>query len=263
MSCNNEERQFEDDLEAIKNYISDNNLNAQSTASGLHYVVVNEGTGTIKPDLLSQVKVTYRGELLNGDIFEKRDDETIFAVANVIEGWREGLQLMTVGAKYQLLIPSKLAYGETGNGNIAPDTPLFFEIELFDIISEEIIFQDQLVEIAAFANNRGYDYEVTSSGLHYVVVEPGTGTDMPSEDSNVTTTYRGEFLTGGVFDESTSEIEFNLSNVIAGWTEGLQLMKKESTYYFIIPSRLAYGQQGQNSIPGNTPLFFEVNLIDF
>ncbi len=263
MSCNNEEKQFEDDLEAIKNYIAENNLDAQSTASGLHYVVINEGTGTIKPDLVSQVKVTYRGELLDGEIFEKQDDPTIFAVAGVIEGWREGLQLMTVGAKYQFLIPSKLAYGETGNGSIAPDTPLFFEVELFDIINEEIIFQNQLLTIADFANDRGYDYEVTASGLHYVVVEPGTGTDMPAEDANVKTTYRGEFLSGEVFDESSSEIEFNLQNVIAGWTEGLQLMKKESTYYFIIPSRLAYGQQGQNSIPPNTPLFFEVNLIDF
>ena len=200
---------------------------------------------------------------MDGEIFEKVDDPIILTVGGVIEGWREGLKLMTVGAKYQLLIPSILAYGETGNGTIPPNTPLFFEIELHDVTSEETVFQDQLLTIAEWATDRGYDYEVTSTGLHYVVIEEGTGTDMPAADSNVKTTYRGEFLTGGIFDQSIEAIEFNLSGVIAGWTEGLQLMKKESTYYFIIPSRLAYGQQGQNTIPPNTPLFFEVSLIDF
>jgi len=263
MSCRNEEKQFEDDLEAIENYIAENNLDAQSTASGLHYVVLEEGTGTVNPDIFSQVEVTYRGEFLSGEIFEKQDDPTSFALSGVIEGWREGLQLMTTGAKFQLLIPSRLAYGESGRGNIDPDTPLFFEIELLDVISEDIVFENQMIEIAQYAESKGYDYQVTNSGLHYVVVEEGTGTEMPGPMTNVTCTYRGEFLSGGIFDSSSSAIDFRLDNVIAGWTEGVQLMKKEAIFYLIIPSRLAYGQQGQNSIPPNTPLFFEINLIDF
>lgn len=106
---------------------------------------------------------------------------------------------------------------------------------------------------------------VTASGLKYIVMKDGAGAS-PTAASTVTVHYTGTFLDGRVFDSSVSRGQpatFPLSNVIKGWTEGLQLMKEGAKYKFFIPSNLAYGEQGYGGgiIPPNTPLIFEIELI--
>lgn len=109
----------------------------KTTGDGLQYKVLKEGTGpTPKPT--DTVTVNYRGTLLNGTEFDssyKRNEPATFPVNGVIPGWTEALQLMKVGAKYQLFIPSALAYGERGtpDGSIAPNSTLIFEVELLGI----------------------------------------------------------------------------------------------------------------------------------
>lgn len=109
---------------------------AKSTASGLVYVVQKEGTGA-KPTLNSVVKVKYTGKILEtGKVFdstEKNGGEPVeFPLDAVIPGWKEGLQLMSPGAKYTFYIPAALAYGENGapQGGIGPNQALEFEVEL-------------------------------------------------------------------------------------------------------------------------------------
>ncbi|MCK5876200.1 MAG: FKBP-type peptidyl-prolyl cis-trans isomerase [Candidatus Marithrix sp.] len=108
--------------------------------SGLQYKVLTPGTGEI-PKADSQVKTNYRGTLIDGTEFDssyKRNKPATFSVGGVISGWTEALQLMKEGAKWQLFIPSKLAYGPKGaGGKIGPDATLIFEIELLEIIKEE------------------------------------------------------------------------------------------------------------------------------
>lgn len=105
----------------------------KTTASGLQYEVLKEGSGPNPKDGES-VKVSYKGTLINGDIFDQNESAT-FGVGQVIPGWTEALKMMSVGAKYRLVIPSKLAYGErgTGNGRIPPNATLVFEVELLGI----------------------------------------------------------------------------------------------------------------------------------
>lgn len=108
----------------------------KSTASGLQYKVIKEGKGP-KPKSTDVVKVHYRGTLLDGTEFDssyKRGEPVEFPLDQVIKGWTEGLQLMTVGSKYQLFIPSALAYGEPGNRGIPPNSALIFEVELLEIM---------------------------------------------------------------------------------------------------------------------------------
>ncbi len=108
-----------------------------TTASGLQYEVVKEGTGT-KPTISDMVKVHYHGTLIDGTVFDssvKRGIPAEFGVNQVIKGWVEALQLMPVGSKYKLYIPSELAYGQQGAGAmIKPNSALIFEVELLDII---------------------------------------------------------------------------------------------------------------------------------
>jgi FKBP-type peptidyl-prolyl cis-trans isomerase FklB len=104
--------------------------------SGLQYKVITEGKGP-KPIVDDQVTVHYRGKLLNGTIFDAsydRNEPATFGLNQVIKGWTEGLQQMQVGGKYELYIPSDLAYGDAGAGEmIPPGSTLIFEIELFKI----------------------------------------------------------------------------------------------------------------------------------
>ena len=107
------------------------------TESGLQYEVVTEGTGA-KPTAEDRVKVHYHGTLIDGTVFDSsvlRKEPATFGVTQVIAGWIEALQLMTVGSKWKLYIPSDLAYGAHGAGDaIKPHTALIFEVELLDII---------------------------------------------------------------------------------------------------------------------------------
>lgn len=105
--------------------------------------------------------------------------------------------------------------------------------------------------------------KTTDSGLQYEVVEEGDG-PMPSDADSVTVHYTGELLNGEVFDSSRERgepVTFQLSQVIPGWTEGLQLMKEGGRYKFYIPSDLAYGPGGNRSIGPNETLVFDVELI--
>lgn len=107
----------------------------KTTASGLQYEVVTEGTG-IKPLATDSVTVNYKGTLIDGTEFDNsytRGEPITFPLNRVIAGWTEGLQLMTVGSKYKFYIPYTLAYGIHGQGPIPGGATLIFEVELLDV----------------------------------------------------------------------------------------------------------------------------------
>ena len=121
----------------IKKFLKDNKINARPTATGLYYVETKRGTG-VKASAGKKVKVNYTGKLFDGTVFDSSEGKTPieFTLGNkeVIPGWDEGISMMRVGGKAKLVIPSSLAYGENGAGNvIAPFTPLTFEVELLDV----------------------------------------------------------------------------------------------------------------------------------
>ena len=105
--------------------------------SGLQYEILKQGTGA-KPSANDKVKCHYHGTLINGTVFDssvQRGEPATFGVSQVIPGWVEALQLMPVGSKWRLFIPSNLAYGEHGAGDvIEPNSTLIFDVELLDIV---------------------------------------------------------------------------------------------------------------------------------
>ena len=108
-----------------------------TTASGLQYIIEKKGTGPI-PKATDKVKVNYEGSLIDGKIFDSSEKHggqpAEFQVNGVIPGWTEALQLMPVGSKYKLFVPSALAYGDRGAGpDIGPGAVLIFEVELLSI----------------------------------------------------------------------------------------------------------------------------------
>ena len=126
-------------LEKGQTYLAENakKPGVKTTASGLQYTVLQEGTGK-SPKATDTVLVHYRGTLLNGTEFDssyKRNQPIEFPLNGVIPGWTEGVQLMKEGAKYQFVIPSNLAYGRRGTpgGPIGPDETLIFDVELLKV----------------------------------------------------------------------------------------------------------------------------------
>jgi FKBP-type peptidyl-prolyl cis-trans isomerase FklB len=108
----------------------------KTTASGLQYTVLKEGTGK-QPKATDTVEVNYEGKLLDGTVFDssyKRGQSISFPLNQVIPGWTEGVALMKEGAKYEFFIPSNLAYGSQGAGGaIGPDETLIFTVELIKV----------------------------------------------------------------------------------------------------------------------------------
>lgn len=114
-------------------------VEVKTTASGLQYEVLKEGDGA-KPTAGDQVTVHYTGKLIDGTVFDSSEERGVpatFGVTQVIPGWVEALQLMSVGSTWRLFIPSALAYGPQGAGGvIGPNQTLIFDVSLLDIVKK-------------------------------------------------------------------------------------------------------------------------------
>lgn len=140
MGCQ-QETQFEKDREAIRNYIAENNLEAQPHPSGLYYNISEQG-GNVRPSLSDELEVRYVGRLLADDtsIFDQTDGQSTakLRLAAVIQGWQIGMPFIGRGGEIRLYVPSNLAYGSQsrldadGNEVIPANSPLIFDIELVD-----------------------------------------------------------------------------------------------------------------------------------
>ena len=115
-------------------------------------------------------------------------------------------------------------------------------------------------DIIDYIEENNLNAKRTNSGLYYVINNEGSGT-RPSSNSNVTVVYKGYFLDGTVFDESTNGISFGLNQVIRGWTEGIPYFKEGGSGILLIPSYLGYGDTRRGSIPGGAALVFDIKLI--
>lgn len=138
---NASEKEGQDNLETGNKFLETNKARegVTTTESGLQYEIITKGTGA-KPKATDQVRVNYHGTLIDGTVFDSsvdRGEPATFGVGQVIPGWTEALQLMPVGSKWKVFLPSKIAYGERGaGGNIGPNSVLIFEVELLEIIKK-------------------------------------------------------------------------------------------------------------------------------
>ena len=223
---------------------------AQKTASGLATKVLKAGTGKDHPTRDDLVTVHYTGWTTDGKMFDssvQRGQPATFGVARVIPGFGEGLQLMTVGEKRRLWIPEAIAYkGQDGR----PKGMLVFDVELLDIPNRA----------PSDVKAPPADAKKTASGIAYRVLREGTGGRHPKASDQVTVHYTGWTTDGKMFDSSVTRGQpatFPLDGVIAGWTEGVQLMSEGEKVRFWIPEKLAY--KGERAPYGM--LVFDIELI--
>lgn len=135
------EKQGQENLEAGNAFLEENKKRPEVkvTDSGMQYEVLVEGDGPV-PTSEDRVRVHYHGTLIDGTVFDSsvdRGEPAVFGVTQVIPGWTEALQMMPVGSKWKIYLPSDLAYGERGaGGDIGPNETLIFEVELLEIVKE-------------------------------------------------------------------------------------------------------------------------------
>jgi FKBP-type peptidyl-prolyl cis-trans isomerase FkpA len=136
-SCKDDQLSYADQLAAdivkLDNYAAGKGWTTTKTASGLRYLITQEGSGD-KPLLTSTVTVYYKGYTLSDEVFDQTsaNNPVTFQLNGLIEAWKEGIPYIKKGGKAILLCPSGLAYGPRGSGSIEPNEPLIFEIELVD-----------------------------------------------------------------------------------------------------------------------------------
>jgi len=111
-------------------------------------------------------------------------------------------------------------------------------------------------------SQRGGGVQTTASGLKYKVLKPGVGPN-PTDTDVALVNYEGHLRSGQIFDKSQQPTPMPIRGVVPGFSEGLKLMNKGAKYRFWLPAKLAYGEKGSGPIPPNSPLVFDVELIEF
>ncbi len=227
---------------------------AAKSATGLASKLITPGTGTDKPSLEDYVIVHYTGWTADGRMFDSsytRGTPSMFPLNRALLGWRECVQLMTVGEKRRCWVPQELAYrGAAGR----PAGPVVFDIDLMSVYPNPNVAPPDVKGMPA-------DAKRTSSGLGYRVLKTGTGTRQASPYARVTVHYTGWTTNGKMFDSSVARgtpTTFRLDEVIRGWTEGVALMVEGERTRFWIPEDLAY--KGEAGSPRGM-LVFDIELL--
>lgn len=231
---------------------------AIKSASGLATKVIKAGSGKVHPTQNSKVTFEYSGWTTDGKMFDSsimRGKPVTVPMGQIVPGWAEGMALMVEGEKRRMWIPEDLAFkGHEG----APKGMIVIDAELKKI--EEMPPPPPVPADVAAAPE---DAKKTASGLAWKVLSPAKGTEHPSPSSTVTVEYTGWTTDGKMFDSSITRgrpATFPLNQVIAGWTEGLQLLSRGEKARFWIPEDLAY--KGKDGAPKGM-LVFDVELLDF
>ena len=233
------------------------------TASGLKYIDIETGTDTVDASMPGdRLTVHYTGWLTDDTKFDSSKDrdqpfEFVLGQGRVIEGWDEGMAGLRPGAKRLLIIPPELGYGSHARPSIPANSTLVFEVDMLDI--------EPAPKIPEYDEA---DLETTSSGLQYLILEEGDqSAEAAKSGDHAVVHYTGWLTDGTMFDNSRGrsqpfKVALGAGQVIKGWEEGLVGMKPGEKRLLVIPPELGYGPQARASIPANSTLIFEVDLIE-
>lgn len=274
---------------SLKDYIAKNNVTTTPLASGLYFTELKKGNGH-KPSDGQYGKIRMKVSNVEGDVLYNgfdSPDPMYWKKGEPFDnqGVTEALSLMSKGSRASVIVPSSLAFGEQGRGQIPPYTTLFYELELIDVITEaqlnkeradrekkaaeerEKAIREEPVKLQSYLKQNNIKVAPTASGLYYIETQKGTG-PQATPGKKVSVHYTGKFIDGTEFDSSRSRGEpfsfvLGQGQVIPGWDEGISLMRKGGKAQLIIPSKIGYGEGGQPPrIPASATLVFDVELVD-
>jgi FKBP-type peptidyl-prolyl cis-trans isomerase len=275
--------------DALKKYIEEKKITIAPTPSGLYFIETLAGKG-MKIDSGVWVKVNFSVSLIDGkQVFstQERGEPMEFEYGKRFDtpGFEEGVSKMLKGGKATLIVPSGIAFGETGRGAMVPPySTVIYNIEVVDIQSkaehEKQQAEKKKTEGLKLETNKKQEGDLmkkylidhkitakpTASGLIYVEKVKGTGA-RAAAGKKVKVHYTGTLLNGTKFDSSRDRnepFEFVLGQgqVIKGWDEGIAMMNVGGKATLVIPSSIAYGERDMGQIPPYSTLVFDVELMD-
>ncbi|HLO92175.1 MAG: FKBP-type peptidyl-prolyl cis-trans isomerase [Chloroflexota bacterium] len=275
---------------SLENYLKSANITVAPLPSGLYYIETQKGNGQ-KPKKGDYGKLHFKVSTIDGKVLYSSYDQgqpMMWEIGQDFDnkGVTEALNLMSKGTKASIIVPSSLAFGEQGRGQMVPPyTTLLYDLELTDIVSKaqldkenaekekkaaiekEQAKKQELSILDNYLKTNKISVKPTASGLYFIEIKKGTG-QQAATGKTVKVHYTGTLLNGTKFDSSVDRkqpFEFTIGKgeVIPGWDEGIAMMKEGGKAKLIVPSRLAYGENGRMpTIPPSATLIFDVELID-
>ena len=255
------EEQLAIDVEIIDNYLAENGITTEVDESGIRYIIEEEGND-IFASIGDDVAVKFSSYFLDGTLISLDTiGFTINLSSPLISSWQIMIPAIGEQGKIILYTPSGYAVGNRSVGSVPANTNIIYEIELLGVIenSEEQLQIDTLI-IDEYLNEEGIQYEIDSTGIRYETLEEGTGL-QPELTDRVVVKYEGFFLSGQIFDSNEVGAQFNLNVLIEAWKIMLPQMKEGGKIRIYAPSQYCYGSSRNGSIPPNTILAFEIELV--
>lgn len=274
----------------LEQYLKDKKITVAPLPSGLYFIETQKGNNQ-KPKTGDYGKLHFKVSTIDGKMLYSSYDQgepMMWEAGKDFDnkGVTEALSLMSKGSKASVIVPSSLAFGEQGRGQmVAPYTTLLYDLELVDIMTKAQFDKEQAAKVAkaeqekelakkqessklqSYLKANKINVAPTGSGLYYIEQKAGNG-KQAATGKTVKVHYTGTLLDGKKFDSSLDRkqpFEFVLGQgqVIPGWEEGIAKMKEGGKARLIIPSKLAYGENGRMpTIPPSATLIFDVELIE-
>jgi FKBP-type peptidyl-prolyl cis-trans isomerase FkpA len=264
--------------------------------NGLHYKFFNQDEAGHKAVTGEAISIRYilKKQSTDSMIFDSKANspDGIAKIgldsSSTIGGIEDALKMMAKGDSAGFVLNSDSFFLKTNRYKelpkfIKPGEHLYFYVKMVDIKTKKEVEENRKMQMAEqealakemqakeqpsiekyLADNK-IKVKPTASGLYYIEVKKGSGAS-PKPTDIITFNYTGKFLDGKVFDSSIERgtpVEYPLNQLMPGWIEGIQLMKKGGKATLLVPSAIGYGPQGRQGIPPYSPLTFEVELIDF
>ena len=278
----------------LEKYLQQNNLQAQITEDGLHYVIQKPGAGLFAKEG-NYALIRFKAMLLDSTVFDQSNDDEpfIFQIGNheIVKGLDKGIRLMKKGGQATFYMPPSLGYKDLGVGKVVPpNSPLIYEVELVDLMDfeqydkfmraleekerrtfeerEKAQFQQDLRIINDYAADNKLKMKRTSSGLGYAITKAGKG-EAAQKGKRLKVAYEGYLVDGRSVDSSEQgkpyEFFLGQGKVLDGWEEGLQFFNEGAEGWLLIPSKLAYGplaiDENDIHVPANSVLIFKIKLM--
>ncbi len=289
ISIDNPQSLIKKEQDELVKYLTDKKITVQPAESGLYFIETVAGKG-LAIDTGMWVSVHFKVLLIDGkQLFSSYDrgEPITFEYGKRFDtpGVEQAIGMMKKGGKAMAIVPSKIAFGETGRGSVVPPfATMIYELEIVNVQTraehdkaaaeekkkaQEKLMKNKIEEAASlgkYLKEKNITAKPTASGIYYIERVKGTGTKAAA-GKLVKVHYTGTLLNGTKFDSSRDKnqpYEFTLGQgqVIKGWDEGIELMNVGGKATLIIPSNMAYGERDKGTIPPYSTLVFEVELMD-
>lgn len=271
-ACNREfldtdaEKATQENEAAILAYLQNNNLSGfTKTASAIHYKVTTQNPAGALVELGDQARIYYKWTLLNGSIIDTVLTGTplSFAVYNGFSfpGFLEAITLLKEGEKGTFLIPASQAFQSQSSADIPAWSAMKIDMEILS-------FRSEGEQITAYVAQKGFeDVQISSTGLRFIPQAVASGGTPLANGDQVVVKYRGATLDDTQFDAGEFNLTLGSNGSIAGFEEGVKMMKVGDKATIIFPSSIGYGangtrdQQGRQVIFPYSPLLFELEIL--